>query len=91
MFFKDKATICNYQDNTSNSEIIDDVEDSQPDCGDYEYSWEKGKITIYVYPEDVVGSIGIVYTYIFNENDELVLTYSGDGFDYKFYYQAAIG
>ena len=81
IFYKDRLNVCNVSEDEDNNDGMD--------CTDYDYSWKEGEITVKV--KEGKKKKKIVYTYFFNEDSELVLTYSGDGFDYRFYYAEAVG
>lgn len=78
-------------------EFCNQIEESKPnenghiflndgaDCKDYNYSLKGDKLIVFVDKKKVT------YNFKFNADNELVLTYSGDGFEFINYYSGAVG
>ena len=75
-------------DESLDSEEDEWYQDENEVCERYDYEWKKGKLIIYKDSKDKKGE---KYTYLFNEDKQLVLTYNGDGFEYTSYYNEGIG
>lgn len=54
-------------------------------CKDYEYLLEDNKLIVNIDGKE------ITYLYEFLDNNQLMLNYVGDGFEYKFYYSSSVG
>lgn len=97
IFYKEKVSVCIYTDddynnNNDDKELEEELEEEEieeeetnDDCVEYEYIRKNNKV--------IINKDGKKITYKFEliSDNELKLTYSGDGFDYMFYYKAALG
>lgn len=81
-FYDKTVMFCNYDENNENfnNDYVDNY------CKEYEFSFDKTTITVFADDKSKV-----IYSYQFNDNNELVLTYNGDGFQLVDYYSIVSG
>lgn len=69
-----------------NDEIIEEKFIIEDECNDYSYKIKKDKLIV-----TLSNSESIEYAYEFLSNDELVLIYKTEEFEFKFFYNASSG